>query len=165
MTNLILAIVLMVSVWLGFPGAAAAHSVQTDYLISSQSEMDLAVTFSTGEAFEKAPVKIYAPNNPTKPWLEGKTDAQGRFAFKPDPALKGDWRLEVGVVNTGDHGDILTVPVGEKGIESKRISATIAPQESAAQPQEHLSGIRFAVVYGILGGLLLLTRKRLGLFK
>jgi hypothetical protein len=156
MIRAILAILLIVSVVLGLPGTAIAHSVQTDYLVASNSEMDLEVTFSTGEAFENAPVKVYAPTQLSQPWLEGQTDAKGRFAFKPDRTLKGDWRVEVGMVNTGDHGDILTVPVGEHGIESQRISDNLPQQPNRP------SGVRVAVVYGVLGMLLLVTRKRIG---
>jgi nickel transport protein len=158
MIHVLTALILTISVWLGFPAIAFAHSVQTDYQVPSGSQMDLQVTFSTGEAFQKAPIKAYAPNNSSQPWLEGQTDDQGRFVFQPDAALQGNWRLEVGAVNTGDHGDILTVPVGNQGIDSQRISSTFPHQP------EQISGTRFAIVYGVLGVLVVALRKQLGLF-
>ncbi|MEO0541237.1 MAG: hypothetical protein AAFZ80_10280, partial [Cyanobacteria bacterium P01_A01_bin.105] len=97
---------------------ALAHGVQTDYLLSNQ--LQLQTTFSNGEPLKGAKVSVYAPNNPTQPWMQGATDADGRFAFEPDRSLVGDW--EVTIMQRG-HGDILTVPVDAEGIDGTLISS------------------------------------------
>jgi nickel transport protein len=123
MIHQLFGMVLLLGILFGHPQPALAHSVQTDYLISPQhSQMQLDVGFSTGEKFPDAPVAIFAPNQATIPWRTGKTDAKGHFIFQPDPTLKGNWTVTVGDVNT-DHGDILTVPMGDRGIEAQKISA------------------------------------------
>lgn len=104
----------------GFPAPTLAHSVQTDYQMESDA-LELQATFSTGEAFGGAPVTVYAPNDPTRPWLRGTTDQQGNFSFQPDPKLVGEWSVEIGSVDA-DHGDLLTIPVSERGIEIDAIS-------------------------------------------
>ncbi|MCM1984101.1 hypothetical protein [Lyngbya confervoides] len=117
-------------------GQALAHSVQTDYLLSPESELSLDVTFSTGEPLQEAPVKVYAPNNPEKPWLEGTTDASGKFTFLPDSALAGDWTVEIGEY---DHADILTVPVNQGGIQINDISRKSDQFQVAQRPSLSLS--------------------------
>lgn len=104
---------------LGFPGRALAHSVWTDFQIQAE-QLQLTSLFSTDEPFQGAPVRVYAPNNPDRPWMEGKTDDQGNFLFKPDPNLVGDWQVRIG--DRGDHADILTVPVTQSGVQVDLIS-------------------------------------------
>lgn len=124
-------VVLLSFVW--FPMPALAHSVQTDYRMVSDG-LELQATFSTGEALEGAPVTIYAPNDSTRPWLQGTTDQQGNFSFQPDPKLVGEWSVEIGSVDE-DHGDMLTVPVSERGVEIDAISQNPydAPHKFARQ--------------------------------
>jgi nickel transport protein len=107
---------------LGFPRGAWAHSVETDYLVSARSQLQIQAKFSTGEPFQEAPIKIYSPTNPDQPWAEGSTDAAGRFAFKPDPSIPGEWTVKIG---QSDHGDILTVPVNQQGIDDQQISDAV----------------------------------------
>jgi nickel transport protein len=117
----------------GFPTPTLAHSVQTDYRIEANA-LELQTTFSTGEAFGGAPVTVYAPNDSTRPWLRGTTDRQGNFSFQPDPTLVGEWSVEIGSVDE-DHGDMLTVPVSERGVEIDAISQNPydAPHKFARQ--------------------------------
>lgn len=114
------------------PMPALAHSVQTDYRIVSDA-LEIQSTFSTGEALEGAPVTIYAPNDSTSPWLQGTTDQQGTFSFQPDPKLVGEWSVEIG--GGDDHGDMLTVPVSNRGVELDAISQNPyeAPHQFARQ--------------------------------
>jgi nickel transport protein len=102
------------------PMPALAHSVQTDYRMVSDA-LEIQSTFSTGEALEGAPVTIYAPNDANRPWLQGTTDQQGTFSFQPDPKLVGEWSVKIGS-EVDDHGDILTVPVSNRGVELDAIS-------------------------------------------
>ena len=104
------------------PAKALAHAVQTNYFLGNQLELES--TFGNGEPFKGAKVTIYAPNNPTQPWLQGVTDAQGRFAFSPDENIEGDWDI---TIRQQGHGDFLTVPVREEGILADLISRLPGP--------------------------------------
>lgn len=104
----------------GFPSQAMAHAVWTDYQMLAE-QLQLTSLFSTEEPYPNAPVRIYAPNNPEEPWMEGTTDESGSFAFNPDRSIQGDWRIRIGEPGT-DHGDILTVPVTDQGVQIDEIS-------------------------------------------
>ncbi len=107
------------------PGQALAHSVQTDYQLISNlanraaTQLEVKSSYDTGENLGGARVLVFAPGNSEKPWMESATDSQGKFMFKPDPKLQGNWTIKIG---RGDHGDILTIPVSNQGIEVKQIS-------------------------------------------
>ena len=101
-------------------GKAAAHMVETDYLLSSDNGLAIDVNFSSGEPLADAPVKIYSPNNPDEPWMEGRTDENGEFAFKPDSKMNGEWTVEIGEYS---HADYLSVPVESDGIQINDISS------------------------------------------
>lgn len=102
---------------LAIPAKALAHAVQTNYLLSNQ--LELQSTFGNGEPLKGAKVSIFAPNNPTQPWMQGITDAQGRFAFAPDETLEGNWEI---TIQQQGHGDLLTVPVRGEGVVFDLIS-------------------------------------------
>lgn len=118
MIRLLLALLIVCVSFVLFPAPSFAHSVQTDYQLVSDA-LEIQSTFSTGEAVEGATVVIYAPNDPTKPWLQGKTDQNGSFQFQPDRTLVGEWSVKIG---EGDHGDILSVPVTNQGVDVNAIS-------------------------------------------
>ena len=100
---------------------AHAHNVETNYILSSQNELEIQVMFSNGEPFESAPVKIYSPDDFETPILEGSTDEDGRFAFAADTeAEAGEWKMKIGELG---HGDILLVPVDEEGIDIDQVSS------------------------------------------
>lgn len=110
---------MMLLTLIGLPGQALAHSVQTNYLSASQAQLEVQAVFSTGEPFAMAPVKVYTPIDLETPWLEGTTDTDGHFAFVPDQAIQGDWKIRIGEL---DHGDILLIPVNASGIEVEEFS-------------------------------------------
>ena len=118
-TKLLMPLVLLTV--LSLPVQARAHSVQTDYLLNVQQDLEITSTFSTDEPFKHAKIQVYAPGNPTEPVFEGTTDAQGQFAFQPDKTRTGDWEIHIG---EGGHMDILTVPVNQGGVDVDAISAT-----------------------------------------
>ena len=102
---------------LGIPSKVLAHAVETNYLLSS--DLEIKSNYSTGEPLEKAEVVIYAPNNPSEPWMVGNMDEQGRFSFMPDLSIPGDWEVQI---NQEGHEDFLTIPVKDKKIEVDEIS-------------------------------------------
>lgn len=112
---------------LGHP--VQAHNVETNYILSSQNELEIQVMYSTGEPFESAPVKIYSPTDSETPVLEGMTDEDGRFAFEADTdADPGDWKMRIGELG---HADILLVPVDENGIDIEQVSSSISTPDQS----------------------------------
>lgn len=117
MKQLILVFVLLLSLVI-YPGTAFAHAIETDYQLVGDS-LEIQSTFSTGEPFPNAPIIIYSPDDPTQPWLEGRTDENGKFVFNPERAISGDWSVEIG---EDSHWDMLRVPVSDRGINLDTIS-------------------------------------------
>ncbi|YAI82163.1 MAG: carboxypeptidase regulatory-like domain-containing protein [cyanobacterium endosymbiont of Rhopalodia sterrenbergii] len=102
---------------LGIPAKTLAHAMQTNYVFLE--ELEFQSFYSDGEPAKNAKVLVYAPNNPDEPWIVGKTDEQGRFSFLPDNSIPGEWEVEF---EQEGHGDILTIPVSEKGVDPDKIS-------------------------------------------
>lgn len=102
---------------LGTPTKLLAHMIETNYLMGAKLEFQSS--YSSGEPVKRAQVFVYAPNDSTKPWMEGETDEEGRFAFLPDPSIQGDWEIQI--LQEG-HEDYWTIPVGQNGVEFDLIS-------------------------------------------
>ncbi|NJN74434.1 MAG: hypothetical protein HC799_17395 [Limnothrix sp. RL_2_0] len=107
--------------------AASAHAIQTDYQLRLEG-LEIRATFGDGEAFPDAAVTVYSPENPDEPILQGRTDADGKFNFQPDPNVEGDWEIEIGEADDS-HWDAIIVPVHAEGIDLDAISQAepIAP--------------------------------------
>ena len=103
---------------LAMPTKVLAHAIETNYLLLL-SKLEFQSTFSTGEPVQGAEVKVFAPNDMSQPWKTIITDEEGRFAFVPDPAILGNWEVEI---KQEGHEDYWTVPVGSNGIKEDQIS-------------------------------------------
>ncbi len=98
---------------------AWGHAVETQVGVDLFTrQLAFTTTYSTGEPLAAATVNIYAPNDPLTPWYQGRTDAEGTFAFSPDPAIAGNWRIEV---TQDGHQDILSIPVTADGVDYQNI--------------------------------------------
>lgn len=123
-----------ISTSLGLSRPVHAHNVETNYILSSQNELEIQVIYSTGEPFESAPVKVYSPDDFETPILEGTTDENGRFAFEADTEVDaGDWKMKIGELG---HADILLVPVDENGIDIDQVSRNTSTPD---QPNGYLA--------------------------
>jgi nickel transport protein len=153
--KLVFTLCLAALMWVSLPGIAHAHAMQTDYSLLSQSrEFQVQASMSTGETSSNTIVKVYAPNNPEKPWMEGKTDQDGKFAFKPDSSIPGDWTVRIG---EGDHGDILTVPVSQQGVVVDKVSDAGGGKKHPGHHQWAVLG--FAAIAGFVGSRFFSSRK------
>ena len=115
MKKLIFALPVLFGV-LGIPSQSLAHTMFTNYLLNDKFEFQ--TTYSTDEVAENAEVYVYAPNNFDEPWLESRTDEEGRFSFLPDNSIPGDW--EVQIIDEG-HGEVIIVPVTEDGVDYEKL--------------------------------------------
>lgn len=140
---------IMLLTFLGSPSTAFAHLLETNYLIPTQTKLEIQAVFSSGEPLPLAPVKVFAPNDPSKPWMEGTTDEQGKFAVVIDKSIEGEWEVEIGDLENSEHGDILTIPVGKSGIEGNEISQRLPQKENKGIKQIAILG--FATIAGVFG--------------
>lgn len=95
------------------PAQALAHGVNIEY--SSDIEITIVAKYDTGTPMAGAQVAVYAPDDPTTPWLTGVCDDEGVFSFTPDTSLPGTWDVQVRLAG---HGGIVHIPVGEGAASS-----------------------------------------------
>ena len=90
------------------PTQALAHGVTIQY--SSDIEITIVAEYDSGEPMAGAQVTVYAPNDPSTPWLTSVCDDEGRFSFTPDASIPGTWDVQVRLAG---HGGMVHIPVGE----------------------------------------------------
>ena len=109
--------------------------------------VNLQAMYDTGEPMAGGQVVIYAPDDPSTPWLTGTCDEEGRFSFSPDPSKPGTWDVQV---RLSGHGDMVHIVIGEKGVT--------AQGDSGFNPlQIVLMGV--CVVWGFVGTALFFSRR------
>jgi nickel transport protein len=89
------------------PAPALAHGVNIQY--SSDTEITILARYDSGEPMAGAQVAVYAPDDPSTPWLTGICDDEGYFSFTPDVSIPGTWDVQVRLAG---HGGMLHIPVG-----------------------------------------------------
>ena len=99
-------VVLVLSLLL--PAEVLAHGVNIQY--TSDIEITIVAKYDSGEPMAGAQVVVYAPDDPSTPWLTGVCDDEGRFSFTPDSSSPGIWDVQVRLAG---HGGMVHIPVGE----------------------------------------------------
>lgn len=141
---------------------ARSHGVKIDYEMTQAIAID--AKFDSGEPMANAQVTVYAPEDPTEPWLQGTTDNQGRFIFAPDPAQSGNWAVRV---RHAGHGNLLNIAIAppaeaDAGAQEPETPA-IAPQavkgSTGMTPLQ--TGLTIASgIWGFVGTALFFSRRR-----
>jgi len=93
---------------LSFPAASLAHGARIGY--KTGTAVEITAEYDSGDPMSGAQVIVYAPDNPSEPWLSGVCDENGRFVFVPDISKSGIWDVQV---RFAGHGDIIHIPVDE----------------------------------------------------
>ena len=101
----VLAAILMVCC---LPNTVYAHGAHVEYTLDVAIE--ITAKYDSGKPMAGAQVVIYAPDDPSTPWLTGICDDQGRFSFVPDSSKPGIWDVQA---RQAGHGDIVHIPVGD----------------------------------------------------
>ena len=130
---------------LGLAATASAHGVKIEYQINVAVEVLAA--YDTGEPMSGAQVAVYAPDDPSTPWLTGVCDEEGRFTFTPDPAKPGTWDVQV---RQAGHGDMVHIPIGED----------VAMSGSTGYTPLQIVLMGACVVWGFVGTALFFSRGR-----
>ena len=129
------------------PTQAYAHGVNIEY--TSNVEIEIIARYDTGTPMAGAQVAVYAPGEPSTPWLTGVCDNEGRFSFTPDTSQPGIWDVQVRLAG---HGGIIHIPVG--GEEA-------AVTDSGGGLSHLQIGLMAAcVVWGSVGTALYFSRRR-----
>jgi len=98
---------------LGLATPSYAHGAKIEYTLNMTVEIQ--ATYDNGDPMDEAQVTVYAPDDPSTPWLTGTCDKEGRFTFTPDTSMPGTWDVQV---RKAGHGDMVHIPVGEQGATS-----------------------------------------------
>ncbi|MDY7078488.1 MAG: carboxypeptidase-like regulatory domain-containing protein [Chloroflexota bacterium] len=147
MKNQLLGILLALLLVIGLTMPAFAHGAKIEYTISMTVE--IRAVYDTGEPMGGGQVTVYAPGDPTTPWLTGVCDEEGRFTFTPDPSQPGTWDVQV---RQSGHGDMVHIPIGEEVAMARGFGYTPL--------QIVLMGV--CVVWGFVGTALFFSRSRAG---
>jgi len=129
----------------GIAGTAFAHGSKIVYTIDVT--VNLQAMYDTGEPMAGGQVVIYAPDDPSTPWLTGTCDEEGRFSFTPDPSKPGTWDVQV---RQSGHGDMVHIVIGKEGAPTQG-SSGFNPLQIA------LTGA--CVVWGFVGTALFFSRR------
>ncbi|MBE0431174.1 MAG: carboxypeptidase regulatory-like domain-containing protein [Dehalococcoidia bacterium] len=123
-----------------------AHGVRIHHTVDVVVEITAA--YDSGEPMAGAQVSVYAPDDPSTPWLTGVCDDEGRFSFAPDVSRPGTWTVRV---RQAGHGDIVYISVGGSSDTSGRASG-YAPLQIVL--------MAVCVVWGSVGTALYFSRRR-----
>lgn len=127
-------------------GELLAHGVMLEY--TQHTSVEITAQYDYGEPMSGAQVAVFAPGNPSEPWLTGICDDSGKFSFVPDPQIPGLWEVQV---RQAGHGDIIRIEINEGGV-----APSVAKGFTTAQ--KILMAV--AVIWGLVGTALFFTRRR-----
>lgn len=125
---------------------AAAHGVELSY--DAREGIEITARFDSGDPMAEAQVTVYAPGEPSEPWLKGSCDEAGKFFFVPDPALPGTWEVQV---RQAGHGGMIRIDVEEGNIEAGGPTGFTTLQKVV---------MALAVVWGCVGTALYFRRRK-----
>lgn len=109
--RIIVSLICILAIGLVLPMKVFAHGAKIEYTVSMVVE--LVAAYDNGEPMAGAQFVVYAPDDPSTPWLTGVCDDEGRFSFTPDTSKPGIWDVKV---RQAGHGDIVHIPIGEGAV-------------------------------------------------
>lgn len=144
--KLITGLIFTLALCLVLPMQVYAHGARIEY--TSSTEIEIVAKYDTGEPMGGAQVMVYAPDDPSTPWLTGVCDDEGRFTFMPDSTKPGTWDVQV---RRAGHGDMVHIPVGGGAIDTAN---------SGGYSVLQIVLMAVCVVWGIAGTALYFSRRR-----
>jgi len=106
--RIIICLIFVFILGLVLPIKAYAHGAKIEYTVDIAIE--IVAAYDNGQPMAGAQVVVYAPDDPSTPWLTGVCDDEGRFSFTPDTSKPGTWDIQV---RQAGHGDIVHIPIGK----------------------------------------------------
>ena len=133
-----------------------AHGAKIEY--GQTAGIIIRATYDDGTPMVKAQAVVYAPDDPTTPWLKGMTDTTGQFTFIPDGEISGNWDVKV---RQSGHGSIISIPITEGVIayEGKQEVARVELLSSSSDltPLQKIM-MAAAGIWGFIGTALFFSR-------
>ncbi len=158
--KLLYSCVVIGTVWTGLSESPAAWAHGVAISTSQVGATRIYAEFDSGEPMVGAQVRVYSPDNPQDPWLEGVVDPQGNFFFLPDPGIPGTWEV---MIRQAGHGRVVTVAVGEdpamSGSEAASLDALADGSVGSLSPL-HRGLLMGSTVWGLVGTALFFARRR-----
>ena len=145
------------------PALAHAHGANLDYQMTPG--VTLQAKYDAGGPMTQAQFTVFAPNDPTTPWLTGKSDAQGRFSFVPDASIPGMWAVQA---REAGHGALVQIPIGDSNGSNAATASASATAPAMPSAVVHTQGANpmqrwvmiASVVWGFIGTALFFARKK-----
>lgn len=148
MPGLLVLIVLLAGLGVSIPVSLSAHGALLEY--AHAAGITVQARYDTGQVMAGAQVTVYAPDNPTRPWLTGICDDAGRFSFVPDPGLPGIWSVQARLAG---HGAMAHMTINPE-----------QPEHNLRQQQGYTGGQRAlmaaCVLWGCIGTALYFSRRK-----
>jgi nickel transport protein len=141
--------VAVAAIWLWSILPAFGHGT----VVEADLAQAISVTarYDSGTPMMKARVTVFAPDDPTQPWLTGRTDSDGRFLFMPGDQT-GRWAIEV---RQAGHG-------ATAYIYAERTGVHVADRQPAgSSPAQRLLMVA-SVLWGCIGTALYAMHRRKG---
>jgi nickel transport protein len=137
------------------PSAARAHGVEIGHI--QAGAIRVYARYDSGESMAGAQVRVYSPEDPQNPWLEGRVDPRGHFYFQPDRSIPGTWEV---MIRQAGHGGVITVPVAaEADNRDDQLDVTAEPGSRTLSPL-HRGLLMGTTVWGFVGTALFFARRR-----
>ncbi|MEL6441624.1 MAG: carboxypeptidase-like regulatory domain-containing protein [Cyanobacteria bacterium J06621_8] len=140
------------------PDKAIAHGAYIEY--EETAAVTIQAKYDDGKPMANAQVVIYAPQDPTVPWLKGNTDDEGSFTFVPDvePQNSGNWDVKV---RQAGHGTIVSIPLTNNKLTSANRQQLLSSTGAKAgySPSQKLV-MAAAVGWGFIGTALFFARSK-----
>lgn len=142
---------------MSFMDAAFSHAARLNYEV--EPTISLTATYDHGEPLDNAQVFVYSPENPREPWITGTTDESGRYQFRPNPEISGNWTV---TVRQAGHGDMITInlddstPMANGSTGDAENSSLLADLPDISISQRLLTGA--SVIWGCVGTALYFSR-------
>lgn len=129
-----------------------AHGAQMTYQLTRG--IVVQALYDSGLPMSSAQITVYAPDDPTRPWLTDSSNEQGEFRFVPTPGVTGIWSIQA---RQAGHGAMIHIDVGQ--VDSSTGGSQIT---QAAPPSNLLQRLLMAaaVIWGCVGTALYFTRRR-----
>ncbi|MGK7942916.1 MAG: carboxypeptidase regulatory-like domain-containing protein [Microcystaceae cyanobacterium] len=108
-------------IYLGKIDYAMAHGAKINY--KTTQAFQITALYEDGKPMKEAQVVVYAPSDPTTPWLKGTTNQTGQFTFTPDFTQEGNWDVKV---RQAGHGDIISIPLTTGKTASMQLQTSIS---------------------------------------
>lgn len=130
-----------------------AHGVKINS--RSSQAIEIEAMYDSGEPMSNGQVTIYAPDEPSTPWLEGTTDDRGRFLFMPDLEKSGNWEVKV---RQAGHGNLISIAIEESADSNNSV---IVSHNSGSNYSPIQTTVMIAsIIWGCVGTALYFSQKK-----